>query len=283
MRAALFRWCSLLFTLSLLFSLTGCEKRRTQDIWNAGHEAGYQDGLNDALSGNLLPLQPSTKISGQSQERDDTPNPAKEADFVSLSRAVPDAILELRYATTYNFVGERIPGYENPVALLRREAAEALQAVSEDLMAQGYRLKIYDAYRPQQATDRFNRWAMDLDDQKMKPFFYPNVEKAVLVDRGYIDNRSVHSRGTSVDVTLLDMRTGRVVDMGTNFGHFDPKSQRNHTEGLTQEQISNRRLLQKSMEARGFKASRAEWWHFSLKNESQPDIYYNFPLQDPED
>lgn len=259
----------------LLLSLTGCEERRTQDIWNAGHAAGYVDGLADAQEIPALPVIPAKNVKCHS------PNPAAEAGFVSLSRYIPDAILELRYATTYNFVGERMPGYEQPVALLTREAAQALREVSDEMLAKGYRLKIYDAYRPQQTTDRFSQWAMDLDDQKMKSYFYPEEEKATLVDKGYLSTRSIHSRGSSVDLTLLDMSTGQNVDMGGNFDYFGPSSRRDYR-NLTEEQKANRRLLRETMEAHGFKSIRAEWWHFTLKDEPYPDTYFNFPLQDPE-
>ena len=103
--------------------------------------------------------------------------------FVTLSEAVPDVILEIRYYGTYNFVGTRIDGYEEPTALLTRQAADSLKAVNEDVKAQGYRLKIYDAYRPQKGVDHFVRWAQDLEDTKMKPYFYPDLDKSVLLVR----------------------------------------------------------------------------------------------------
>ena len=109
--------------------------------------------------------------------------------FVLLSEAVPDAILEIRYYSTYNFVGTRIDGYEAPVAMLTKEAAKALREVSDELITKGYRLKIYDAYRPQRAVNHFERWAKDLDDTKMKQYFYPELNKDVLFDEGYIDHR----------------------------------------------------------------------------------------------
>ncbi len=115
--------------------------------------------------------------------------------FVYLAEAVPDAILEIRYYSTYNFVGDRINGYEKPVALLTTEAAEALKAVSDDVKAQGYRLKIYDAYRPQRAVTHFINWAKDTSDTRMKQYFYPNLDKSVLFTQGYIAEKSGHSRG----------------------------------------------------------------------------------------
>ncbi|MBQ2564618.1 MAG: peptidase M15, partial [Oscillospiraceae bacterium] len=123
------------------------------------------------------------------------------SDFVLLSEAVPDAILEIRYYSTYNFVGDRIDGYEEPVALLTKEAAAALKEVSDELMAKGYRLKIYDAYRPQEAVTNFVEWAKDTGDIRMKEYFYPDLEKDVLFPQGYIAEHSGHSRGSTVDLT----------------------------------------------------------------------------------
>ena len=128
--------------------------------------------------------------------------------FVALAEAVPDVILEPRYYSTYNFVGERIDGYEEPCALLTKEAARALRAASDDCVRRGYRLKIYDAYRPQRAVAHFVRWAADVGDTRMKPFFYRDLDKSVLFAQGYIAERSGHSRGSTVDLTLFDMKTG---------------------------------------------------------------------------
>ena len=146
------------------------------------------------------------------------------SDFVLLSEAVPDAILEIRYYSTYNFVGDRIDGYEEPVALLTREAAAALKDVSDELIEKGYRLKIFDAYRPQMAVSHFVRWAEDLEDARMKPYFYPNETKDVLFDKGYIAAKSGHSRGSTVDLTLFDMATGKELDMGGTFDWFGLES-----------------------------------------------------------
>ena len=127
--------------------------------------------------------------------------------FVVLAEAIPDVILEIRYYGTYNFVGARGDGYEEPIALLTRQAADSLRAVSDDLLKQGYRLKIYDAYRPQCAVDHFVRWAADVNDTLMKPYFYPEVPRDSLFELGYIAKRSGHTRGSTVDLTLFDMET----------------------------------------------------------------------------
>ncbi|MCR5176122.1 MAG: M15 family metallopeptidase, partial [Anaerovibrio sp.] len=145
---------------------------------------------------------------------------ADSSDFVNLTEVVPDVILEIRYYSTYNFVGCRLNGYEEPCALMTREAAYALKEVSDDLVSQGYRLKIYDAYRPQMAVDHFVEWAADLQDTKMKPYFYPMLNKDVLFEQGYIAAKSGHSRGSTVDLTLFDMKLGKEVDMGGTFDYF---------------------------------------------------------------
>ena len=199
------------------------------------------------------------------------------SDFVLLSEAVPDAILEIRYYSTYNFVGDRIEGYEEPYALLTKEAAEALKEVSDDLAAQGYRLKIYDAYRPQMAVTNFVEWAEDMDDTRMKEYFYPELEKDVLFPQGYIAEKSGHSRGSTVDLTLFDMTTEKEVDMGGTFDYFGELSHPDYTE-ITEEQYANRMILRDAMTAHGFKPLSTEWWHFTLENEPYPDTYFTFPI-----
>ena len=199
------------------------------------------------------------------------------SDFVLLSDAVPDAILEIRYYSTYNFVGDRIDGYEQPVALLTREAAAALKEVSDDLVARGYRLKIYDAYRPQMAVSHFMRWALDFEDTRMKAYFYPELEKDQLFPQGYIAEHSGHSRGSTVDLTLFDMTTEKEADMGGTFDYFGELSHPDY-KGITEEQYANRMLLREVMLAHGFKPLEEEWWHFTLKDEPYPDTYFTFPV-----
>lgn len=200
------------------------------------------------------------------------------SDFVQLAEAVPDAILEIRYYSTYNFVGERVDGYEEPLALLTKEAAEALKQVSDYVMEQGYRLLIFDAYRPQKAVDHFVRWAEDLEDTRMKPYFYPEKDKSVLFSEGYIDARSGHSRGSTIDLTLFDMTTEKEVDMGGTFDYFGELSHPDHTENLTQEQYQNRMILREAMLRFGFRPLSTEWWHFTLDTEPFTDTYFEFPV-----
>jgi D-alanyl-D-alanine dipeptidase len=199
------------------------------------------------------------------------------SDFVLLSEAVPDAILEIRYYSTYNFVGDRIEGYEEPVALLTKEAAAALLDVSEELKEKGYRLKIYDAYRPQMAVTNFVEWAEDTDDTRMKEFFYPDLEKDVLFPQGYIAEHSGHSRGSTVDLTLFDMETEKELDMGGTFDFFGELSHPDYKD-ITEEQFNNRMILRDAMLEHGFRPLETEWWHFTLDDEPYPDTYFTFPV-----
>lgn len=204
-------------------------------------------------------------------------SPEDASGFVLLSEAVPDAILEIRYYSTYNFVGERIDGYEEPVALLTLEAAQALRQVSDELVQRGYRLKIYDAYRPQMAVSHFVRWAQDPDATQMKSVFYPRLDKSELFRQGYIASRSGHSRGSTVDLTLFDVQAGRDVDMGGGFDLFSERSHPSYS-GVSEEQYANRMLLRRVMEAHGFRSISTEWWHFTLANEPYADTYFTFPV-----
>ena len=199
------------------------------------------------------------------------------SDFVEISEVVPDAILEIRYYSTYNFVGDRIDGYEEPIAFMTKEGAEALKEVSDDVVEQGYRLKIYDAYRPQKAVTNFVEWAKDEKDTRMKEYFYPNLEKDVLFPQGYIAEHSGHSRGSTVDLTLFDMETEKEVDMGGTFDYFGEESHPDY-KGITDEQYENRMILRKAMTDNGFKPLPEEWWHFTLKDEPYPDTYFTFPI-----
>ena len=198
--------------------------------------------------------------------------------FVVLSDVIPDIIQEIRYYSTYNFVGERIDGYTRPRAFMTIEAAQALKKVSDELREQGYRLKVYDAYRPQKAVDHFVRWAKDLDDTKMKQYFYPEVDKTRLFADGYIDAKSGHSRGSTIDLTLFDMKTGKEVDMGGTFDHFGIESHPDYKGNLTKAQLNNRQILRDAMMRNGFKPIDTEWWHFTLKNEPYPDTYFTFSI-----
>ena len=229
-------------------------------------------------------------VAGCEREKEQDGLPAEAKYFVNLTDVVPDAILEIRYFGTYNFVGARIDGYLQPTALLVREAADSLRAVSDDLKAQGYRLKIYDAYRPQTAVDHFVRWGKDLDDTLMKPYFYPNEVKDSLFIKEYIATRSGHSRGSTLDLTLFDMRTEKELDMGGTFDWFGRESHPDYCGNpetgeylggnLTEQQFANRMLLRRVMMRHGFKPYSCEWWHFTLADEPFPDTYFDIPISE---
>lgn len=197
--------------------------------------------------------------------------------FVVLSDCVPGIVQEIRYFSTYNFIGDRIDGYEEPVALLTKEAARALRSVANEVNSQGFRLKIFDAYRPACAVRHFVLWGIEDLDLRMKPFFYPDLEKQELFDRGYIAKQSSHSRGSAVDLTLLDMSTGKEVDMGSPFDLFSEVSHPS-SKDVSDEQYENRMFLQKAMVRSGFLPLDCEWWHFSLADEPYPDVYFEFPV-----
>ena len=197
--------------------------------------------------------------------------------FVLLADLIPDIVQEIRYYSSYNFIGSRINGYEEPCAILTRKAARALQAVSNEAIVQGYRLKIYDAYRPARAVRQFVLWGIEDLDLRMKPYFYPELQKQELFVRGYIASRSSHSRGSTVDLTLLDMKTGKEVDMGGPFDYFGELSHPDYR-GITEDQFENRMTLQRLMTRNGFVPIDCEWWHFTLGDEPYPDTFFDFPV-----
>lgn len=208
-----------------------------------------------------------------------------EEGFVYITDVIPDVMLDIRYFGTYNFIGERIPGYERPVAILSCPAADSLKRVSDELKAKGYRLKIFDAYRPQEAVDFFMEWAEDLSDTRMKEYFYPELDKSVLVPQEYVARKSSHTRGSTVDLTLFDMTLEKEVDMGCTYDYFGVASHPDILPGqeigaylpINEEQYRNRMILRDAMLAHGFKPYDCEWWHFTLENEPYPDTYFNFP------
>ena len=197
--------------------------------------------------------------------------------FVLISDYVPGVIQEIRYHSTYNFVGERIDGYEEPVALITIEAARALKSVANEMNVQGYRLKIFDAYRPLCAVKHFVLWGIEDQDIRMKPYFYPDLQKQELFSGGYIASRSSHTRGSTVDLTLLDMTTGKELDMGSPFDLFSEISHPDSRQ-VTDEQYANRMILQSVMVRNGFEPIDCEWWHFTLQDEPYPDTYFEFPV-----
>ncbi|SEA66395.1 M15 family metallopeptidase [Bizionia paragorgiae] len=198
--------------------------------------------------------------------------------FVYVKDSIPDIEVELRYCYNNNFVGENVDGYEEHVAILTAEATEALKAVQKELRKQGLSIKIYDSYRPQRAVNHFVRWAKAVNDTVMKSQFYPEVNKQHLFSSGYIASKSRHSSGSTLDITIIDKKTGEELDMGSPFDFFGKASWVANKE-LTKEQIENRQLLQKLMLANGFRNYPKEWWHFTLRNEPYRNQYFDFVVE----
>ena len=201
--------------------------------------------------------------------------------FVYLTDAVPTIVQDIRYAKTENFIGMPIDGYINPIAITTKEAAIALNHAQTDLRRFGISLKVFDAYRPQRAVDHFVRWAKDLKDVRKQSEYYPQVAKQDLFREDYIASKSGHSRGSTLDVTLVSFDAeglAQELDMGTHFDYFDPRSWPEYSD-LTVMQRANRMLLQTVMEKHGFKPYPKEWWHFTLKQEPYPNTYFNFNVE----
>ncbi len=222
--------------------------------------------------------------------------------FVDIKEVIPQIELDMRYYGPHNFVGEKIDGYEAPKCILTKEAAEALSNVQKDLEPFSLTLKIYDCYRPQRAVDHFVRWAREIDNTKTRKEFYPTVDKRNLFKDGYIDSKSSHSRGSTVDLTIVPLPISKQpeyipdkklsecylpapkrfpdnsIDMGTGFDCFHELS---HTvnKNVSRQQKANRLLLKTLMEKHGFKNYDLEWWHYTLKNEPYPKTYFDFPIE----
>jgi D-alanyl-D-alanine dipeptidase len=198
--------------------------------------------------------------------------------FVYVDEIIPDAILEVRYFSEDNFVGSRVDGYLTPRVILTIEAAEALAEVADELRKQGLILKLFDGYRPQEAVNHFIRWAEDVEDQKMKDKYYPQVDKRDVFKLGYIAKRSGHSRGSTIDLTLVDITTGEELDMGSGFDFFGEISHHG-TDKISEEQFQNREILKNAMLKHGFELYSKEWWHYTLSDEPYPSTYFDFPVQ----
>jgi zinc D-Ala-D-Ala dipeptidase len=227
--------------------------------------------------------------------------PSAPREFVALRDVAPSILQEMRYRTPHNFVGDRIDGYRQSMCIVTRDTAKALRAAQHAVLRKGYSLKMYDCYRPQRAVDHFVAWAKDLDDERMKGEFYPRVEKNRLFEDGYIAEKSGHSRGSTVDLTLVRLpamptrpyRPGEPlfscfapkdvrfpdnsIDMGTGYDCFDTLS---HTldPRIKGEQRANRMLLKNTLEKAGFTNLPEEWWHYTLSDETFPDTFFDFPV-----
>jgi D-alanyl-D-alanine dipeptidase len=195
----------------------------------------------------------------------------------ALRLHAPSVVEDLRYAGSDNFVGAPIDGYGAATCFLTPRAAEALAAVAADLASDGLGLRGVDCYRPQRAVDHFVRWARDTADQRTKAAHYPRVPKQELFVRGYIARRSSHSRGSTVDLTLIRLPRGTPLDMGTPFDLFDERSHA-ASDAVPPEARANRRRLRTAMERRGFAPYAEEWWHFTLADEPFPERSFDVPI-----
>lgn len=229
------------------------------------------------------------------------PEPVAPPDFVDLADIDPTILVDARYATAHNFTGDRVDGYEAPMCILTRPAAQALHRAQQEFLERGYSLKVYDCYRPQRAVDDFVAWAADLNDQRMKSEFYPRVDKTRLFDDGYIADKSGHTRGSTMDLTLVPLPPAATpryqpgqplvdctapvterfpdnsIDVGTGYDCFDTLA---HTldPRIQGDQLKNRLLLKEGLERQGLSNYEKEWWHYTLRPETYPDTYFDFPV-----
>jgi len=198
--------------------------------------------------------------------------------FVYLADVAASIQSELRYFSNNNFIGKPIDGYLSNTIILSKPAAISLKKVQEKLVPFNLSLKVFDAYRPQQSVDHFVRWAKVLNDTLMKQQYYPEVPKNMLFKLGYIASKSGHTRGSTVDITIIDLATKKELDMGSPYDYFGTASHPMQN-NLTKVQRANRLLLRNLMLSNGFKPYENEWWHFTLKNEPFPNTYFNFPIK----
>ncbi len=198
--------------------------------------------------------------------------------FLYVDEVIEDCIIDAKYAGTDNFIGSPIDGYLKPLVVVTKEAAERLVKAAEGLRQKGYVMKFFDCYRPQRAVDHFMRWGEAVEDDRMKPIHFPNVNKADMFDLGYICRKSGHSRGCAVDLTLVDVSTWQELDMGSIFDYMDIRSHHGAA-GLTKEQEENRAILRDAMLANGFRLYKEEWWHYIVDPEPYPDTYFDFPIE----
>ena len=229
--------------------------------------------------------------------------PTAPQDFVSLADVDPTILQEIRYFTPHNFTGDPVDGYLAPMCILTRSAAEALRRAQQEFLEAGHTLKVYDCYRPQRAVNDFVAWAKDLADQRMKAEFYPRVRKKDVFKEGYIAKQSGHSRGSTMDLTLVKLPAGKqeryhrgdrlrdcaapagkrfrdnTIDMGTGYDCFDPLAHPYAPRFRGTKQRRNRLRLRIPMKAAGFKPLATEWWHFTLVDEPYPDTYFDFPVK----
>lgn len=217
-------------------------------------------------------------VAGETKQSSDVGRDA----FVDIGRVIPSAFLDIRYATANNFTGKPVRGYDAPKCLLTRQAADALAEVQKEFKKFSLSLVIFDCYRPTRAVANFVEWAKNPSDPGRKMEYYPDVDKKDLFKEGYIAERSGHSRGSTVDLTIVgvskELLDAVYIDMGTSFDFFGPLS---HTANpsIDMQQKMDRLLLKAVMEKHGFVNYDKEWWHFTLKNEPFPDTYFDFSIK----
>mgnify|MGYP002640936884 FL=1 len=185
---------------------------------------------------------------------------------------------ELRYFSSNNFIGKKIDGYKKNTVIISNAAAKALKKVQAELIQMGLSLKVYDAYRPQQSVDHFVRWAKKLNDTLMKQSFYPTVRKSDLFKLGFIASKSGHTRGSSVDLSIVEIKTNKEIDMGSSYDFFGATSYSLYKK-LSSRQEKNRMFLRNIMIKNGFNPYDKEWWHYTLVDEPFPNTYFNFDIE----
>lgn len=205
-------------------------------------------------------------------------NSASSNELIDAGEAIEGIVTDIRYAGNNNFLGRPVTGYSAAKCWLSREAASALSKAQRLAETQGLAILIYDCFRPQRAVDDFVRWVSGNEDEPTKEIYYPNVPRRELIDRGYIASRSGHSRGSTIDLTLITEGNGQPLNMGTPWDYFDARS---HTvsKEIVGDAAKNRQILKRIMESAGFRGYYAEWWHFTLENEPFPDSYFDIPIQ----
>lgn len=261
------RWGGM--SLAIVIGLAACQPPRT------GADGGEQDTIvrTDSVAA-VCPDTVNKDCYG-----------TEPGDMVVVDDVLPEVKTEIRYATDYNFVGEVIDGYDEPIAILTRQATDSLRVVNDELRQRGLCLKIYDGYRPKRAVAHFMRWGEDIQDTRMKEVFYPEMRKEDIIPGGFLARRSRHSCGSTVDLTLYDMAAEQDVDMGSPFDYFGEASSALAQPGqkigtvtpLTEEQYRMRQLLRETMMRHGFRPYDKEWWHFTLRGEPHPKRYFDFP------
>jgi len=198
--------------------------------------------------------------------------------FVYARDVINDLDIELRYFSVNNFVGDTIEGYHSNKLIITKETADKLMLVQEELQSQNLCLKVYDGFRPQRAVNHFIRWARDLNDTINKSQFYPDVAKENLFKEEYIASRSGHSRGSTLDLTIINVITGEPLDMGSPYDFFGQQSWVDY-QSISETQKMNRQLLQTVMLKHGFRNYPKEWWHFTLRGEPFPETYFDFVVE----